>query len=207
MGREINVCVVVRNRSIAVSTLHMLLNISSRCFRDGHKIYIHFIEDLNSITKLIKTQEKLLFVGYGCSLDQESFDTFFTTNHDCLVYPCVTDVVNWDLFKKRLATDEPLHQKALTFDTEVDTKISDGFWKVKKTVPSVFLIDCKSVDKKLRTRKGEGIKIPHDVESLFTKFKEQEVKCVAYTKANILVHKHYECVGNIMECATVRYGD
>ncbi len=205
MGIDLTVCVLTRNKSITVSTLHTLLNLSSACFQGGHRIFIHFVEELSSLAKLIKTQDRILWINYGYSLDQESFPTVFSSTHECLVYPCVNERVNWDMFRKRLATSEPLHQKALSFDTDVDMKISDGFWRVKKTCPNIFVIDCKSIDKKLRTRKGEGIKIPNDMESLFTKLDEQGVKMVAYTKANVIVHKYHECIGNIMENSAVKF--
>jgi hypothetical protein len=205
MGIDLTVCVLTRNKSITVSTLHTLLNLSSACFQGGHRIFIHFVEELSSLSKLVKTQDRILWINYGYALDQESFPTIFASSHECLVYPCVTENVSWDSFKKRLETLEPLHQKALSFDTDVDIKISDGYWRVKKTCPNIFLIDCKSIDKKLRTRKGEGLKIPNDIESLFSKFTECGVKMIAYTKANVIVHKYHECIGNIMENASVKF--
>lgn len=204
MGKEITVCTITRNKSIAVTTLHMLLNLTSTCFSNGHRINIHFVEEFSSIHKLIKTHDKILWVGYGYALDQPSFEHIFNSNHEVLVFPTVTENVNWENFKKRLGNSEPVHQKALDFDTTVDKKISDGFWTMKDSNPSVFVMDCRAIDKKLRTRKGEGLKLPNDIESLFKKFKENEVKCVVYTKANVITQKYHECIGNIMECATVR---
>jgi len=204
MGKDITVCVMTRSKSITVTTLHMLLNLTSACFSNGHRINIHFVEHMNALQKLIKTSEKILWVDYGYSLDQPSFEHVFNSTHEVLVFPTVLETVHWDKFRKRIGSGEPIHQRALEFDTTVEKKISDGFWSIEKTNPSVFLIDCKSVDKKLRTRKGEGIKIPHDIVTLFTKFKENGLKSVAYTRANVITHKHHECIGNIMECATVR---
>lgn len=205
MGKHITVCAVTRNKSITVSTLHMLLTLSGHCFSNGFTIHIHFVEGPESFGKLVKTNEKILWVSYGCSLDQESFDTVLHSTHDALVFPVVLEGVHWNLFKNRLESIEPIHQRALEFDTTVSTKLSDGFWVVKTTNPSVFLVDCKSVEKKMRTRKGEGIKLPLNFEDLFKKFQENGMKCVAYTKANVIVHRHHECVGNIMENASVKW--
>lgn len=203
----INVCIVTRNKAITITTLHMLLHLSGKCYSSGtHQICIHFVNSTKSLPKLIKTSDKILWVDYGFSLDSESFDKLFENIADVLVFPAVREGVNWDRFKKCVKEDskEPLHQIGMEFDTEVDKKISDGLWTVKKTVPSVFIIDCKSVDKKMRTRKGEGIKLPRDIDLIFEKFQEQDVKIVAYTKANVLAHFTHECIGNILEANGVQ---
>jgi hypothetical protein len=193
---------VTRNKSITVTGLHMLLQLSGRCYqKQDHQINIHFVEDTRSLHKLIKTVDRVLWVNYGACLDAESFEDVFDTKHDVLVFPTVKEGVNWNRFKKEVTngTSEPIHQIGLDFDTEIGTKISDGFWTVEKTNPSVFVIDCKRVEKKMRTKKGEGIKLPRDVDLIFEKFKENEVKVVAKTTANVLVHYAHECLGNILE--------
>ena len=55
MGIELTVCVLTRNKSITVSTLHTLLNLSSACFQGNHRIFIHFVEELSNLAKLVKT--------------------------------------------------------------------------------------------------------------------------------------------------------
>lgn len=202
MESGITVTVQTRNKSIAVSTLHMLLSFSGQCFQSGIRIYIHFVEEFSEVSKLLKTAGRLMWVGYGSSLDVDSFPVALSHSSDCIVFPAVTDTVNWDLFKKNLKTPEPLTQKALEFDTEVDQKIEDGIWRVKRTTPTLFVIRTDSVEKKLRKK---GTKFPTTTDSLFEKFSDAQVKCVAYTKANVLVHRHYECIGNIMETASVRW--
>jgi len=198
----VHVCMVTRNKAITVTGLHMLLQMSGRCYqKQDHQINIHFVEDTRSLHKLIKTADRILWVNYGFCLDTESFDNVFDSKNEVLVFPSVKEGINWDRFKKEVKRDskEPIHQLGMEFDTELDKKISEGFWTVTKTNPSVFVIDCKSVDKKLRTKKGEGIKLPRDVDLIFEKFKENGVKVVASTKANVLVHYAHECLGNILE--------
>lgn len=201
----LTVCVVTRNKSIAVSTLHMLLNVTSAAYTRNDDIQIHYVEDTRALNKLLKTGEKILWVDYGCSLERDSFDTLFSTKYEVLVFTAVKDGVDWNLFKCRLNSTEPLEQKALEFDTVVDNKIKDYFWTIKSTdSPVCFVMDCKSVEKKLRGKKGEVLKVPRDVVGLFEKFVENKVQCVAYTLANVIVQRQYECIGNIMESAYIQ---
>lgn len=186
----------------------MLLQLSGKCFTTGNQINIHFVDSTKMLPKLIKTADKILWIDYGFALDVDSFDAIFSSSHEVLVFPAVKEGVHWDRFKKCITSDskEQLHQIGLEFDTEVNTKISDGYYTVKKTIPSVFLIDCKPVDKKMRTKKGEGIKLPRDIDLIFEKFQEAGVKIVAYSKANILAHFTHECIGNILEANGVSFG-
>lgn len=198
----VNVCIVTRNKAITITTLHMLLHLSGKCYSSGqHQICIHFVDSTKHIPKLIKTSDRILWVNYGHSLDADSFDKIFNFTSDVLVFPSVKEGVNWDRFRKNVAEDskEPLHQYGMEFDTEIGTKVSDGVWTVTKSNPAVFVIDCKATDKKMRTRKGDGIKLPRDIDQIFEKFQEHDVKIHAWTKANIIAHFTHECVGNILE--------
>jgi hypothetical protein len=198
----IHVCVVTRNKAITITTLHMLLQLSGKCYQTpDHQLSIHFVDSTKMIPKLIKTSDKILWVDYGFSLDVESFDRIFDTKTDVLIFPAVKEGINWDRFRKQVLANsqEPIQQVGLEFDTELDKKVSDYLWSVRKTIPSIFLIDSKAVDKKMRTKKGEGIKLPRDIDLIFEKFQENDVKMLAYTKANIVAHFTHECVGNILE--------
>lgn len=198
----LQICMVTRNKSITVTQLHMLLQLAGRCYqKQDHQINIQFVENTKSLHKMIKTADRILWIEYGYCLNSECFEELFNTKHEVLVFPAVKEGVDWNRFRKEVLADtkEPIHQIGLDFDTEIDQKISDGFWTVTKTVPSVFVIDCKSVEKKLRTKKGEGIKLPRDIDLIFEKFKEAGVKVIASTKANVLVHYAHECLGNILE--------
>lgn len=198
----LQICMVTRNKSITVTQLHMLLQLAGRCYqKQDHQINIQFVENTKSLHKLIKTADRLLWIEYGYCLNGECFEDLFYSKNEIMVFPAVKEGVDWERFRREVkkGTEEPIHQIGLDFDTEIEQKISDGYWTVKKTVPSVFLIDCKSVDKKLRTKKGEGIKLPRDTDLIFEKFKEAGVKIVANTKSNVLVHFAHECLGNILE--------
>jgi len=89
----------------------------------------------------------------------------------------------------------------LNFDTEVGKSIGENLHIVIDTNPKCWAIDCKHVVKALRDKKGEGIKLGP---SIFTTFKDREVKMYAYTAAKITVTYPHECLGNILACANVK---
>lgn len=199
----LTIACVTRNKSIYVTGLHMLLQLTARCIQGGHQINIQFVNDCSNLPKLLKTCERLLWVEYGACLDQESFDKVFEKSGDVLVFPSVKEGIDWDRFSKNIDTEEPLHQIGLDFDTVVDKKVSDGVYTVKSTAPSVFVVnDCSKVFEKLRDKKGEGVRIT-SIDDMFQKCVEKGVKVHAYTKCNVIRHYSHECVGNILEAVGV----
>lgn len=205
----VQLCLVTRNKAITVTTLHMLLQLANRCYqRQDHQLAINFVEDTRALAKFIRQGERIMWVDYGCCLDQESFEYIFDPmkGRDVLVFPTVVEGIDWNRFRKGVkeGIKEPLHQLGLNFDTEVGSKVSDGIWTVTRSNPKVFVVNGSSIEKKLRTKKGEGIKLPRDVDLIFEKFRECDVKTYAYTKANVLVTYTHECVGNILEATGVR---
>lgn len=200
----LTICCVSKNKSVYVTCLHMLLQLAIKCIQGGHQINIQFVNDITSLPKIMKNSERILWVDYGANLDNESFDRVFDKT-EITVFPSVVEGINWGRFtdKVKNGSTEPISQAGLEFDTEVDRKISDGLYTVKKTIPAVWVMDCKSVISKVRDAKGEGLKLPHSVEDVFQKFVDKKVKIQAYTKCNILRHYSYECVGNILEAVGV----
>jgi hypothetical protein len=198
---RLTVCCVSRNKSIYVTTLHMLLQLAAKTIQSGHQINIVFVTDLSELAKLLKAHERILWVNYGSSLDIPSFEHVFK-KFEVAVFPAVKEGVNWNQFTEKIKnrTSEPVHQIGLEFDTTVDKKIENGVWTVKESTPAIWCIDCKVIDK-LRSRKGEGVKLPHTTEDLFKKFQECGVKCIAYTTSDVLMHYSHECVGSLLEIA------
>lgn len=196
----LNVCVETRNKAIPVPVLHMLLQLSVKCFSEGHHIMIHFMEDTKGLNRLVRMGDRVMWCGYGHSLDGESFDAIFNKAADIIVFPSVIEGVDWDKFRSEVksGTSEPIEQIGLKFDTDVDKPTGNGFWTVKRTHPSVLVFDGKAVDKKLRTKKGEGLKLP-PLDELFDTCQKYGVKTLAYTKAKVLIHFTHECLGNILE--------
>jgi len=202
----VHIACVTRNRSVSVSTLHTLLSISTFAYTHSHQLEIHFVNGTRHLPRLIKTADHLLWIEYGRSIDVDSFDRIFDSlRSDILVFPAVTGEVHWDKFKDGVLSGsvEPIEQMGLTFDTTVDNKISDGLYTVKHTVPSVFLVDCKNVERKMRSKKG--FKIPRDTDLIFEKFKEIGVKVHAWTPAKVTIMETYECIGNIMNTPLVSF--
>jgi len=184
----------------------MMLQLTSYCFTNGHQININFVEDTKYLQKMIRQGNRVLWIDYGCCLDTDSFPMIFDqAKRDVLVFPAVKEGVDWDRFKRLVKdTTEPIEQVGLDFDTDVDRKVSDGVWTVKRTVPKVFVIDGSAVDKKMRTKKGEGLRLPRDIDQIFEKFAESGVTIHAWVKAKIIVHYTHECVGNILEANGVK---
>ena len=201
---RITVVCVSRNKSIYVTTLHMLLQLSVRCFQNGHQINVQFVQDASGMSKIMKSSDRLLWVDYGACLDSDSFDTLFD-KYEVLVYPSVKEGINWEVFKDRVkkGTDEPIGQVGLDFDTDVGKKISDGMYVVNSSNPAVFAIDCAKVIDKVRDKKGQGMNLPTTIEDVFKKFVQKEVKITAYSKCKVLRHYSHECVGNILEAIGV----
>lgn len=201
---KLTVCCASRNKSIYVTTLHMLLQLTAMAIQSGHQMNVMFVNDMSDIAKLLKTNERILWVSYGSSLDVPSFEHLFK-KFEVAVFPAALEGVDWNQFKAGVQsrTTEPLHQVGLRFDTTVDKKIEDGVWTVSEASPAIWCIDCKVIDK-LRVRKGEGIKLPTTTAELFKKFKEHDVRCIAYTTADVLMHYSHECVGSLLEVAGVQ---
>ena len=102
-------CIIVtKNSSIAVRTLHNILNLNAACMQNNVQIELNFVHDnpfekAKLIMKKIKTSDRLLFIEYGVSLDIESVKRCwmpFEQGYNCLVFPTVTRGIDWDMFKK-----------------------------------------------------------------------------------------------------------
>lgn len=201
---KLTVCCVSRNKSIYVTTLHMLLQLTAHSVQNGHQINMMFVNDMNDLPKLLKSCERILWVNYGSSLDVASFPNIFR-KCEVGVFPAVCEGVDWEQFRKGITskTDEPVHQVGMKFDTTVDRKVEDGVWTISECSPSIWVADCAKVIERVKGRKGEGLKLPNTTSELFTKFKYCDVKCVAYTNCEVLMHYSHECVGSLLETAGV----
>lgn len=200
----VHVLAVSRNKSIAVGTLHMLLNLSGYAYTKEHRLEIHFVESLSALPRFLKTAERILWVDYGRSLDVESFPRIFDARQEVLVFPSVTGEVDWGMFKSKIKANTAEHrdQAGLVFDTTVDKKVSDGLWSVSQTNPSIFLMDCKAVEKKFAKK---SIKPPREMHTLFEKFRDAGVKVFAWTPSRVTIMHTYECIGNIMNVPSVTW--
>lgn len=206
-----HVCVVTRGKSIAVTTLHTLMNINMYALQKGTHVDIHFVPDMSSLPKLLKTGERILWFDYGTNLDDQTLVKLmdpFEKDVRVLVCPSVKEGINWDMFRKKTltGTSEPASQRGLTFDTEVGKKLADGLYEVTTTSARVWAMDSKPIDKKLRGEKVQ-VKLPTEsYEAMFESIKRLGIKVAAATKASVVCHYTHECVGNILETPGVRLG-
>ena len=205
--------VVTRNKACHVKTLHTLLRLNLICMHHGHHHNIHFVVDdpferSQSILKHLKMCDRILFIDYSIFIDHPTCDKIFTKfeKFDGLIFPCVKEGVDWEAFKRKTAkeTTEPLEQLALEFDTTISQKISESMYKVVKSDPKCWVLECKSAIKALRERKGEGIKLPARNSEIFDRMLENGIKIYAWTAARLTVTYPHECLSNILESAGVK---
>jgi hypothetical protein len=202
------VCVVTRNKSIAATTLHALMNIHMYAMYKGVHVEVHFVKDMSGLAKLIKSGERIIWFDYGTNLDETNLRRLcdpFEKDVKMVVCPAVREGVDWDAFRKKTltGTSEPACQRGLSFDTEVGKKLADGLYEVTKSSARVWAMDSKPVDKKLR---GDKIQVKLATDS-YEAFFDQLVKLVkvgALTESQVVCHYTYECLGNILETPGVR---
>lgn len=211
---KLSIIIVTRNSSIAVRTLHNLLNLNGIAFlNENNSIELSYVNDnpfekSTLLTNKIKTSDRLLFIEYGVSMDIESIKEVFKpmeNNADCIVFPCVNPGINWEMFKDKItnSSKEPSNQMGLEFDTDVTTKISENYYKVTTTNPKCWLFNSKSITKHLKEKKGEGLKLPIQTEDLFKKILSRSNKVYAYVAANTHVTYQHECLSNILSAAGI----
>jgi hypothetical protein len=209
-------CIVTRNVSISVKTLHTLLNINKVVQQNGFtNEFVYVNDDLFErqalILKKLKHCDRLVWIDYSVHVDTASllklFDKFIQGYH-CIVLPCVTPGIDWDSFKKKVLADskEPVTQMGLEFDTKVGKSIGENLHIVTETDPKCWAIDAKHLFKSLRDKKGEGVTVPAKVSEMFKKFMERGVKMYAFTDAQLTVTYPHECLGNILQAAGVGIG-
>jgi hypothetical protein len=161
-----------------------------------------------AILKHIKTSDRILFIDYSIFIDHATCDKVFQKfeGYSCLVFPCVKEGIDWEAFKRKTikGTTEPIEQIGLEFDTTVGQKIGESLYRVQKTNPKSWVLECKPAVKALRERKGEGIKIPARNSEMFDTFADRGLKICAWTASRLTVTYPHECLSNILESAGVK---
>ena len=150
--------------------------------------------------KYLKTSDRVLWIDYGISIDDDSLAQVVSTDwawHG-VVFPCVTEGIDWDMFKKNNGSSEPLTQRGLHFDTDVDKRVRGDFFTVTKTQPKCFCVDTKHFLKNIKKEK-----ISYNHEETFKELSASKFKTVAYTNARLIVTYPHECMGNILGAAGV----
>ena len=194
---------VTRNKSIAVTTLHSLMTLGMYGSHQQVPIEYMFVEGLNALPKLVKTGERILWFDYGTNLDQDSIPRVLNPMEKdirVIVFPAVVEGVDWDMFRKKTVegSTEPIHQRALTFDTDVAKKVvGTDLYDVVKTSARVWVMDSKPIEKKLKSvQKNLSC---DSYENMFAQLKSNNIRVVALPSATVFRHFTHQCLGNILE--------
>ena len=152
----------------------------------------------SALHKNLKTTERLLWIDYGVFVDEGSLRQVISKDWQWhgVVFPCVTEGIDWDKFKNNINTSEPVEQKGLNFDTQVTKRVQGDFYNIEKTNPKCFCIDTKHFLKNIKH-------IPNNFEDLFADLRNTKFRVVAYTAARLVVTYPHECLGNILGAAGV----
>ena len=209
----LHVVLVSKNKSIYVKTLHSILGIEALCQQVGLQLDITFINDdpnakMDLLKKKLKNADRIFWVEYGVSVNKESLvnSVIKYDNHDGLVFPVVNEGIDWNMFKQKCInnSNEPSGQMGLTFDTDVSNKIINkdrNLYEVTKTNPYCWVLDCKRVMKKLKTK---NFVFPGTIAEFFKKCIDKNVKLAASVDSITYNHFTHECVGNIMNIPGIK---
>jgi hypothetical protein len=206
--------VVTRSGSCHVKTMHTILRYNIKCLQNsGVQSEIAFVNDdpydkSESIERFIKTHDRIFFIDFGVHLDDNALSVIFAQNDNfgIVVFPSVNPGIDWGMFKDKVnnGSKEPTNQMGLSFDTDVSTCIEEDFYNVKSTYAKTWVMMCKSTLRNIKCKRSGNYKIHPKLKTMFTKFKENGVKIVAYTAARTLITHQHECVGNILNSAGIK---
>lgn len=198
---QLTTVIVTRNKSASVKTLHTLLKLNIFCLENSVQNRIIFTNDDHdsrqvALKKNLKNTVRILWIDYGINIDEDSLRQVIAKDWKWhgVVFPCVTEGINWEQFKENIDTSEPLTQKGLSFDTSVTTCVRDSFYKIEKTKPRCFCFDTKPF---LKHIKKENM-------SDFEHILSSNLNLVAYTNAKLIVTYPHECLGHILSAAGVK---
>jgi hypothetical protein len=194
---------VTRNKSIAVTTLHSLMTLGMYATQRQVPVEYVFVEGLDALPKLVKSGDRILWFDYGTNLDADTIPRVLNTMEKdirVIVFPSVVEGVDWDMFRKKTVggSKEPIHQRALNFDTDVTKKVAGtDMYDVEKTSARVWVMDSKPIDKKLKSVQKNLSCDSYD--NLFAQLKSNNLRVVALPSATVIRHFTHKCLGNILE--------
>ena len=211
---KIATILVTRAKSCHVKTLHTILRFNLKCMQRGNtENEVVFVDDepfekAEIIYKYLKTHERIFFIDFGIQVDDVSLDKVFDKHENigCLVFPGVTEGIDWDMFKEKVknGVNEPVEQLGLHFDTSVTNKISENIYMVKETSAKSWVMMNKNITKNLKDKKNGAFKIHPRMSTMFKKLQEGGVKIHAYTAAKLTMTYSHECISNILNAAGVK---
>ena len=211
---KIATILVTRAKSCHVKTLHTILRFNLKCMQRGNtENEVVFVDDepfekAEIIYKYLKTHERIFFIDFGIQVDDDSLDKVFDKHENigCLVFPGVTEGIDWGMFKEKVKNNvnEPVEQIGLHFDTSVTNKISENIYMVKETSAKSWVMMNKNITKNLKDKKNGAFKIYPRMSTMFKKLQEGGVKIHAYTAAKLTMTYSHECISNILNAAGVK---
>ena len=202
--------VVDVNHQIAVRTLSVLIGLTTQLTKQGVPWEVNYSsndsEDKRGwFTQGLKKYDTLVFLDHGTSFDlRPLLMTPWQSVCSMMIVPSFKKMIDWNRFKETctLEIEEPLGQRALQFDTEVNEKkpISGPgtqLYLVTNSDARVFLLDCKQVLRKLKDKKGNFIQVPLKSTEWVRFLKERGVQIAAAVDipcTNTIAHK---CVSGL----------
>ena len=202
--------VVDVNHQIAVRTLSVLIGLTTQLTKQGVPWEVNYSsndsEDKREwVLQGLKKYDTLVFFDHGTSFDlRPLLSTPWQQACSMLIIPSLKNVIDWERFKDVCTKDieEPLGQRALVFDTQVNEKKpipgpGTQLYPVTNSDARVFLLDCKQVLRKLKDKKGNFIQVPLKSTEWVRFFKERGVQIAAAVDipcTNTIAHK---CVSGL----------
>jgi hypothetical protein len=202
--------VVDVNHQIAVRTLSVLIGLTSQLTKQGVPWEVNYSsndsEDKRAwLIQSLKKYDTLVFFDHGSSFDlRPLLSTPWQKACSMLIVPSLKKTLDWNRFKETctLEIEEPLEQRALVFDTEVNEKKpipgpGTQLYPVTKSDARVFLLDCKQVLRKIKDKKGNFIQVPLKSTEWVSFLKERGVQIAAAVDipcTNTIAHK---CVSGL----------
>jgi hypothetical protein len=202
---------VTRSKACHVKTLHTVLRMNIKCLQKSVNNQIVYVNDdpyekAELIQKLMKTHDRIIFIDFGISMDDDSIHQCLEPHENvgCLVFPGVKEGIDWELFKDKVksGSSEPVSQMGLHFDTDVSKAASKDIYKVVSTEAKAWMMNTKNVIKSIKDKKTGNWKI---WPKMFEKFQEQGVRLYAFTAAKLTMTYTHECVSNILNAAGVKF--
>jgi len=202
--------VVDVNHQIAVRTLSVLIGLTSQLTKQGVPWEVNYSsndsEDKRAwVLQGLKKYDTLVFFDHGTSFDlRPLLSTPWQKACSMLIVPSLKNIIDWKRFKETctLEITEPLGQRALVFDTQVNEKKpipgpGTQLYPVTNSDARVFLLDCKQVLRKLKDKKGNFIQVPLKSTEWVRFLKERGVQIAAAVDipcTNTIAHK---CVSGL----------
>ena len=202
--------VVDVNHQIAVRTLSVLIGLTTQLTKQGVDWEVNYSsndsEDKRAwVVQGLKKYDTLVFFDHGTSFDlRPLLSTPWQKVCSMLIIPSLKNVIDWERFKETctLEIEEPIGQRALVFDTQVNEKKpipgpGTQLYPVTNSDARVFLLDCKQVLRKLKDKKGNFIQVPLKSTEWTRFLKERGVQIAAAVDipcTNTIAHK---CVSGL----------